>query len=93
MLYLIFTGGVENTGPLWVFIVAPVSVFIQALKRGLLDIAIFVTICITIMIMQIQFIMLPTALSLNYAYLYSFLTVTFLSALYEYSEINIISKH
>ena len=87
MFYLIFTGGVENTGPLWVFLVAPVSVFVRGLKRGLVDIAIFVTISITIM-------MTPTDIVTHAAYstefklrlLYSFLTVTFLSALYEYSR-------
>ena len=87
MFYLIYTGGVENTGPLWIFIVAPVSVFIQGLKRGLVDIAIFVT--ITIIIMFIPADMLTHAVystEFKLRLLYSFLTVTFLSALYEYSR-------
>ena len=87
MFYLIFTGGVENTGPLWVFIVAPVSVFIQGLKRGLIDIAIFVIMSITIMLIPID-IIAHAAFSTEFKLrlLYSFLTVTFLSALYEYSR-------
>ena len=87
MFYLIFTGGVENTGPLWVFIVAPVSVFIQGLKRGLIDIAIFVIMCITIMLIPMD-IIAHAAYSTEFKLrlLYSFLTVTFLSALYEYSR-------
>ncbi len=87
MFYLVFTGGVAQTGPLWVFVVAPVSVFIHGLKRGLLDIAIFVTIMITIMFVPTNFIahtMYSTEFKLRL--IYSFLTVTFLSALYEYSR-------
>ena len=87
MFYLIYSGGVENTGPLWIFIVAPVSVFIHGLKRGLIDIALFVAIISTLMFMPIDIIA-----HANYSYefklrlLFSFLTVTFLSALYEYAR-------
>jgi diguanylate cyclase (GGDEF)-like protein len=87
MFYLVYTGGVEQTGPLWIYIVAPVSVFVHGLKRGLLDIALFIAIISTIMF-------IPTDILAHAAYstefklrlLYSFLTVTFLSALYEYSR-------
>ena len=85
MFYLVFSGGVENTGPLWVFIVAPVTVFIHGLKRGLIDIALFVIIISAIMFN-------PSGLPGHATYqtefklrlIYAFLTVTFLSALYEY---------
>jgi len=87
MSYLTYTGGVDNTGPLWIFIIAPVSVFLHGLKRGLIEIAIFVII--------ISFIMFaPTYIIAHASYttefklrlLYSFLTITFLSALYEHSR-------
>lgn len=87
MFYLIYTGGVEQTGPLWIFIVAPLSVFIHGLKRGLVDITFFVVIMSLIMFMPIE--------SVNHAQystefklrlIYSFLTVTALSSLYEYSR-------
>jgi len=87
MIYLIYTGGVENTGPLWIFIVAPVSVFIQGLKRGLFDIAIFVVIISGIMFMPTDIIAHATySIEFKLRLIYSFLTVTFLSALYEYSR-------
>jgi diguanylate cyclase (GGDEF)-like protein len=87
MFYLIFTGGVENTGPLWIFMVAPVSLFIQGLKRGLFDIAIFVIISIAIMLIPSDLLTHATYSSeFKLRLLYSFLTVTFLSALYEYSR-------
>lgn len=87
MFYLVFTGGVENTGPLWIFIVAPVSVFIHGLKRGLLDIAVFVTVISIIMFIPLDNIeQAPYTTAFKLRLIYSFLTVTFLSALYEYSR-------
>ena len=87
MFYLVFTGGVENTGPLWIFIVSPVSVFIHGLKRGLVEIAIFIAIVIAIMFVPTEFITHATySTEFKLRLVYSFLTVTFLSALYEYSR-------
>ena len=87
MFYLIYTGGVENTGPLWIYVVAPISVFFHGLKRGLLEIVIFVVIISAIMFIptdSIGYTVYSTEFKLRL--IYSFLTVTFLSALYEYSR-------
>lgn len=85
MFYLVFSGGVENTGPLWIFIVAPVTVFIHGLKRGLIDITLFVVIISAIMFSSSG---LPAQASYQIEFklrlIYAFLTVSFLSALYEY---------
>ena len=87
MFYLVYAGGVENTGPLWIFIVAPVSVFIHGLKRGLLNISIFVIIVTMIMFLPTGDIAQATySTEFKLRLIYSFLTVTFLSALYEYSR-------
>ncbi len=87
MFYLVFTGGVENTGPLWIFIVAPVSVFIHGLKRGLIDIASFIVIISSIMFIPTDIIAHATySLEFELRLIYSFVTVTFLSALYEHSR-------
>jgi diguanylate cyclase (GGDEF)-like protein len=87
MFYLIFTGGVENTGPLWIFVVAPVSMFIHGLKRGLIDIAVFVLIICTIMFIATDLVAhAKYSIEFKLRLIYSFLTVTFLSALYEYSR-------
>lgn len=87
MFYLVYSGGVEQTGPLWIFMVAPVSVFIHGLKRGLVDIAVFVTTISIIMFIPID-IMAHAQYSTEFKFriVYSFLTVTFLSALYEHSR-------
>jgi diguanylate cyclase (GGDEF)-like protein len=87
MLYLVFTGGVENTGPLWIYVVPPVSLFFHGLKRGLVETILFIAACAVIMFVPTDFV--PHAqysLEFKLRLIYSFLTVTFLSALYEYSR-------
>lgn len=85
MFYLVYTGGVANSGPLWIFIVAPVSLIIHGFKRGLFDISIFITIVGIIMFMPTEIIAHPAYnKEFKLRLIYSFLTVTFLSALYEY---------
>lgn len=87
MVYLVHDGGVNNTGPLWIFMVAPVTLFFMGLKYGLMNLGMFVlAICVVMFF--------PNDSLLNAAYthefklrlLYSFLTVTFLSSFYEYSR-------
>ncbi len=87
MIYLVYSGGVGNTGPIWIFMVSPVSLFIRGLKQGLIEISVF------LMIISIIMFLPDTPLS-NESYdsafklriMLSFLTVTFLSACYEYSR-------
>ncbi|WP_244325704.1 GGDEF domain-containing protein [Shewanella aestuarii] len=87
MFYLILTGGVANTGPLWISIVPPVTVYIHGLRKGLINISIFVSIAAFIMfspnIIEQQ-ALYPIEFKLRI--IYSFLTISFLSALYEYSR-------
>ncbi|WP_413698918.1 hypothetical protein ACLKMH_15275 [Psychromonas sp. KJ10-10] len=87
MLYLAFDGGVENTGPLWIFIVPPVSLFIHGLKKGMVNILIFIFL-VSIIIYFPQDIIAHAYYSDEFKLrlILSFLTVTFLSALYESSR-------
>nr|WP_166377671.1 GGDEF domain-containing protein [Pseudoalteromonas sp. Z9A4] len=41
MFYLVLTGGAQGTGPIWIFIVSPVTYSIRGLKRGTFDIVLF----------------------------------------------------
>ena len=87
MFYLIFTGGVELTGPLWIFIVPPVSLYIHGLKHGLINILIFVIVMSLIMFLPQNWLshaVYSTEFKLRL--LYSFITMAFLSALYEHSR-------
>lgn len=87
MIYLVYSGGVENTGPLWIFMVAPVALFFDGLKRGLIDILAF-TAVIAVMMFYPNDLLLATSYPTEFKLrlIYSFLTITFLSAFYEYSR-------
>jgi len=87
MFYLVYAGGVNNTGPLWIFMIAPVTLFIGGFKKGLMDIAVFLLITMA-MLFSPDEILLATSYSFDFKLrlLLSFLTVTFLSAIYEYSH-------
>ncbi|UJF20702.1 GGDEF domain-containing protein [Shewanella sp. OMA3-2] len=87
MFYLVYSGGVALTGPLWIFIVPSVSLYIHGLRLGLINIFIFVVISFLIMFWPQSFdsnAVYPIEFKLRL--LYSFLTITFLSALYEFSR-------
>ena len=88
MYYLVYTGGVDSTGILWLFIIAPVTIYIHGLKRGAAETIGFLAIVAVLM-------NLPPPLAGEYykptfqiRFFLSFLTVSFLSALYEYSRNN-----
>lgn len=87
VLALLVTGGADNTGPLWIYLVAPVTMFFAGFIRGVLALIGFVTLCILLF-----FVFDDTLLITSYSYtfktrlLYSFITVAFLSAFYEYSR-------
>ncbi len=87
MIYLVYSGGKDNTGPLWIFMVSPVALFFGGLKKGLFSISLFVVIISVIMFFPNEQL-LATSYSIEFKtrLLYSFLTITFLSAFYEHSR-------
>lgn len=87
MFYLVYSGGSLNTGPLWIFMVAPVTLFFGGLRKGTINLAIF-TVIIGIMMYFPDGALLATQYSDGFKsrLLISFMTVTFLSAFYEYSR-------
>lgn len=86
-LLLIITGGKDNTGPLWMYLVPPVTMFFAGFVGGLLAL---ITFTITCAIFLFGFNDAAFVADYTYAFktrlLYSFLTVSFLSAFYEYSR-------
>ncbi len=54
MCYLVISGGSHGTGPLWLFIVSPVTFFIRGLKRGAFDLVLLAG------IISVLFIYTPT---------------------------------
>mgnify|MGYP000229901631 CR=1 FL=1 len=87
--YLLVTGGHDNTGPLWLYILPPVAMFFGGFKRGLIVMAVF-TLLITIILFSPHGSLLLTHYSDSFKtrLLLSFCTVTFLSAFYESSRQN-----
>lgn len=87
LIFLVYTGGTENTGPVWIFIAAPVALFFEGLKKGLINISVF-----TSVILVMFFFPNDTLLATHYSQafkiriLFSFLAVTLLAAYYEYSR-------
>lgn len=87
MLYLVYSGGVENTGPLWIYIIPPVALFLGGLAIGLFNIFLFISLA-TLLMFYDNGALLATEYSNSFKLrlFYSFLTVTFLSYCYEYSR-------
>ncbi len=85
MLYLIYSGGVDHTGALWFFILPPVVLFIHGLKKGLIELLIFL-----LLVMGMLFIRNGMLLETTYKYdfrvrlILVFLVIVFLSSLYQY---------
>ena len=86
-LLLLITGGKDNTGPLWIYLVPPVTMFFAGFIRGLLSLIAFTMVSAVIMFGLDEAILVA---QYTYAFktrlLYSFMTVSFLSAFYEYSR-------
>ncbi len=87
MAILIVTGGESGTGPLWIYIVPPVAMFFGGFRRGLISIFGF-TMLISMLLFFPDNRLLMTAYSFEFKtrLIFSFMTVTFLSAFYEYSR-------
>ncbi|MFT6898732.1 MAG: diguanylate cyclase (GGDEF)-like protein [Paraglaciecola sp.] len=87
MFYLVVSGGVSNTGPLWIYIVPPVALFFGGMRTGLRNLSLF-----TVMISVILFYPDNQLLLCSYSdefksrLIYSFLTVSLLFCCYEYSR-------
>ncbi len=55
MCFLVVSGGSNGTGPLWLFIVSPVTFFIRGLKRGALDLILLAIIISVLFYLTEQF--------------------------------------
>jgi len=87
MSYLVYSGGVANTGPLWIFILPSIALFINGLIRGILVILAFTAFISLLMFYPNEALLAtsyPTEFKLRL--LYSFITVSALSAYYEYAR-------
>lgn len=85
MFYLVYTGGLNGTGPLWIYIVPPITLFFGGLRKGTINLALFVLV-ISILMFYPNDVLLSTSYTFEFKtrLMYSFLTVSFSFAFYEY---------
>ena len=87
MFFLIYTGGVEQTGFLWIYCVPPVAMFLHGLRRGLIEVCGFSLVLVTLFLFPNEIgATYDWPIELKQRIVYSFLVLIFLSAFYEYSR-------
>ena len=85
MLYLIHFGGSANTGPLWIYIIPPITLFFGGLQRGLKILSVFLIAVCTLLFFPNDALLATTySLEFKTRLIYSFLTVSSLFIAYEY---------
>lgn len=93
MLYLVYSGGVDNTGHLWIYCLPPIALFLHGLKKGLIELAVFIVILI-VMLYGVSGNMVEASYSneTKVRIVLSFLGIVFINAFYEYSREKSITK-
>ncbi len=87
MLYLLCTGGVNNTGPLWMYTLPAVLFFMNGFRNGLIDtLFLFVIITAVLFIPGNPIVTADYSISFIVRFMFSLATVAFLSGLHEYSR-------
>jgi diguanylate cyclase (GGDEF)-like protein len=87
MFYLVISGGVSSTGPLWIYIFPPVALFFGGMRTGLRNLGLFIVIMSVILFYpDNQLLFCSYSDEFKSRLIYSFLTVSFLFCCYEYSR-------
>lgn len=86
MIYLVYSGGVNGTGHVWIFCIPAVSLFLHGMKRGMIELGFFtLALIITMFYTNSHFAEFGYDPTLKSRILFSFIVVVFLSGIYEYS--------
>jgi diguanylate cyclase (GGDEF)-like protein len=85
-LYLVYSGGVANTGSLWIYAFPALALFLHGLKQGLIDIAIFIVLLLVMFVGFEDYMIASYSNEYMLRLIFTFMVVTFLSSLYEYSH-------
>lgn len=86
-IYLVISGGVANTGPLWIFVLPPVAMFFAGVFYGVITIGLFIALCSVILFTPNDALLVASySPEFKVRLLLAFATVTFLSAFYEHSR-------
>jgi signal transduction histidine kinase/DNA-binding response OmpR family regulator len=85
LLYLVCTGGVENTGPLWSYIFPALIFFTQGLRRGAVILSVFFSLYTFIILFpQLPFVTADYSTVFKQRLLGSMVAVIIVSVIYEY---------
>lgn len=79
--YLVYTGGLDNTGPLWIYPLPMIIMFLLGFRKGILYMALFFIVIIFILF-GLENTLYPYDFKLRIVL--SLLLVTFLASVYEY---------
>lgn len=87
MVYLVYSGGIEKSGPLWIYTLAPVALYLHGLRKGLIDILLFLGI-ISFLMFYPDNMLLQAEYTTGYKIriILSFIILTLLATFYEYSR-------
>ena len=92
-VYLVYTGGVNNTGIIWIFLYPSVVLFLSGFKRGLIHIFFFLLTVLFVLFFS-DTINSTAVYSAELASrsVYAFIVVSFLAAFHEYSRMHASEK-
>ena len=87
MWYLVYSGGYQNSGHLWIYVLPPIALYIHGLKKGMIDLLVFLTV-LSVMLFYMQGYFLDTFYSHVYklGMILSFIFVSFVTGVYTYSR-------
>ncbi len=84
-IYLLCSGGVANTGPLWLYTFPILAFFAQGLKRGIVTIVIFWAVCTIILLFPgLPFVAADYSPTFKSRFMGSMVAVIILAMIYEY---------
>ena len=87
MIHLVYSGGADSTGPLWIYALPPVALFVHGFKKGLMDLAVFVVIIAFVLFYPNNYLLeAHYSESFKIRLILSFLLLVFFSSLYAYSR-------
>ncbi|MBI1892140.1 MAG: GGDEF domain-containing protein [Burkholderiales bacterium] len=85
--YLLASGGVDNTGPLWAYPLAAATIFLQGARRGLFLLGIMFCIALTIFSVQWPNVITATySSSFKLRFLVTFAALAFFAAMHEFAR-------
>jgi signal transduction histidine kinase/CheY-like chemotaxis protein len=85
LIYLLCSGGVANTGPLWLYFYPTLTFFAQGLRRGAVTISIFSVLCTLILLFpQLPFVTADYSITFKHRFMGSMSAVIVMAMIYEY---------